>query len=369
MKKVELLSRNLFGKYRHQRAGMIGLEFAQKALNAVQMQVGEGNNFSIRAYQSVPYPEGFQPDQYIPSEFKKLLKPLFKQADFSGREVNVVLPSGALKTISVNYQLKKGQSEADAIAQVVADRIEGNIHDYVVDFLPVRRAENSPSGTAIVALAKQEQVTNYLECLRKSGLQVSGLEISPAAIKRLVSAMQLLTHRENVLVINFGTLVSYLSIISGRRLLFDEEMNFGENVLLQKLQDALDLDRNLIIKQIQQNGLRAEEAGSISEISSTLVQIVKPSLIKMASYIKRALMYAAAETRGDSIAKIYLTGSIARWRGIDNVLEELLNLPVEVIPNPLGVFGIKEQVHSLDEARPELAVSTGLALRGLLEHG
>lgn len=368
MKDLGLLGRKLFSKDRQQRVGAVGLEFAQQGVNAVQMQADAEGTISVRAYESVTYPNGFNPNQYIPAEFKKLLKPLFKQANFSGREVNVVLPSGELKTISVNYQLKKGQSEAEAIAQVASERIEGDVHDYVVDYLPVRRAEDSATGTAIVALAKQQQVTSYLECLRKSGLQVSGLEISPAAIKRLVSVMQLLTHRENVLVINFGTLFSYLSIISGRRLLFDEEMNFGESVLLQKLQDALDLDRNSIIKQVQQHGLSAEDNTSNPEISATLVQIVKPSLIKMAAYIKRALMYAAAETRGDSIAKIYLTGSIARWRGIDKVLGELLDLPVEVIPNPLGAFGIKEQ-ELANGAKPELAVSTGLALRGLIENG
>lgn len=369
MNKAERLSRKFFGRNRQQRVGAIGLEFAQKGLNAVQMQAGADDIISVRAYESVAYPNEFNPIHYIPTEFKKLLKPLLKRADFSGREVNVVLPSGELKTISVNYQIKKGQSEADAVAEVASERIEGNVHDYVVDYLPVRRAENSSSGTAIVALAKQEKVTSYLECLRKSGLEVSGLEISPAAIKRLVSVMQLLTQRENVLVINFGTLVSYLSIISGRRLMFDEEMNFGEDILLKKLQDALDLDRQLIINQVQQHGLRAYGAESNSEISETLVQIVKPSIIKMASYIKRALMYAAAETRGDSIAKIYLTGSIARWHGIEKILGELLDLPVEVIPNPLVVFGIKGQDHHADIAKPELAVSTGLALRGLLDHG
>lgn len=355
------------------QVGVIGLEFAQQGLNAVQLQRDSTGVISAKSYDSVAYSNDFNPNQYIPSEYKKLLKPLLKQAKFTGNKINTVLPAGELKIISVSYQVKKGQPEVDAIVNIISDRIEGNVQDYVVDYLPVRRTEDSDTGLAIVALAKQEKINSYLECLRKSGLQVNGLEIGPAAIKRLVSAMQLSAKRENILVINFGNNQSYLSIISGRRLLFDEEMSFGESALLQKLEDVLDLDKELVIKQIDKHGLDSSgcdgDAGANPEIAATLLQIVKPSFIKMSENIRRALMYAAAETRGDLVSKIYLMGSVARWRGVDKLLSELLNLPVEVIPNPLSAFGVEIQDSNAVGAKPELAVSTGLALRGLLDHG
>ena len=41
-------------------------------------------------------------------------------------------------------------------------------------------------------------------------------------------------------------------------------------------------------------------------------------------------------------AELNLVGSIARWRGTQKVMADLLNLPVHVIPDPLATFSSNE---------------------------
>jgi Tfp pilus assembly PilM family ATPase len=75
----------------------------------------------------------------------------------------------------------------------------------------------------------------------------------------------------------------------------------------------------------------------------------------------------ASQTHGESVERIYLLGSVARWHGVDQLLNTLLTLPVETIPNPLNRFSLSAatQGGAETDAVPELAVATGLALRGL----
>ena len=102
-------------------------------------------------------------------------------------------------------------------------------------------------------------------------------------------------------------------------------------------------------------------------MAATLQEIIKPLFLELTEEINRVLIYMASQTHGESVDRIYLLGSVARWQGADRLLNKLLVLPVETIPNPLKTFrrpGVPEAISEMDAA-PEMAVATGLALRGL----
>lgn len=357
--------------------GAIGVEPSLHSLNIVQLASRANGEPGINAWASVPYLGDREACIYAEKNLRQMVKQAFSKNKFHGRKINTVLPASDLKIMSVTYELQAGQSEVQAIAQRVSERVEGALQDYVVDYLPVRQQESKGKSTAIVAIARREKVIAYLECLRKAGLQVECLEIGPASIKRLVAAMHQPKDGETVLVVNFGQRRSYLSIISGRRLLFDEQIAFGEALLLEKLEQVLGLSDQLSKTQITQHGLGDDDGDNKvycdtvdPEISSTILQVLKPSFMQLSEHIRRALVYAVSETRGDPVTKIFLLGSVARWRGANKVVSDLLGIPVQVITDPLVRFRASgDMADMFSENRPEFAVATGLALRGLSQHG
>ena len=348
----------------------IGLEFGQEQIHLVQLRTEDKQTIKLWSSASLAYPE--ERDTFLDSarKIKTHLLPVLKQKGFQGRKIVTVLPPDQLKIMSVSYQAQSGQSHEHAIAQLVEDRIEGSINDYVIDYLPVRKSDKGQNHLAIVALSRRENVVKYLDTLRKAGLAVEALDIGPAAIKRLVSAMHKTIEGETVLVINLGCQLSYLSMISGRRLLFDDEVRFGETELVQQVADALQLEPSIARSQLYQHGLGAATPGErdISnvneEIAITLLEILKPCFVRLADHVRRAQVFAVSETRGEVVNKLYLVGSIARWRGTQKVMADLLNLPVHVIPDPLATFSSNESSAAPEAGRAELAVATGLALRG-----
>jgi Tfp pilus assembly PilM family ATPase len=68
------------------------------------------------------------------------------------------------------------------------------------------------------------------------------------------------------------------------------------------------------------------------------------------------------------VARIYLLGSIASWRGADRLLDSLLDIPV--IPMGESLRALEQPVKDeqggcMEGIRPEMVIATGLALRGM----
>ena len=356
------------------RVGAIGLECAVEQLHLVQLELTQSGDISVRATASSTYPEARSDLLRSPRRLRELVKETLAKARFKGRKVVTALPSGETRIVPVHYRVGAGQSEAGVILRLMEDRLDGPLGDYVIDFLPIRSNSNADERSALVAIAKRESVIAYLEALRKSGLDVECLEIGPVAIRRLITAMAPEDRLENVLAINFGREASFLTIISGNRLLFDQSIQFGERMLLAKMSDALDMPEASVRKLVESHGLDPEPSDSSRltvaenlDVSDTLQEIAKPLFIRLVDEISRVLIYVASQTHGESVDRIYLLGSIARWRGADQLLNRLLTLPVQTVPNPLNRFlsfgGGAEHIER--ESAPEIAIATGLALRSL----
>jgi Tfp pilus assembly PilM family ATPase len=358
------------------RIGPIGLECSLTALHLVQMEVSANHVISVSAVASIPYPESREALLASPKKMRALVRQAMATDRFRGKQVVTTLPAADTRIMPVTYHVHEGQSGDAALAAVLKERIEGDLKDFVIDYLPVRSGKQSGERLAIVAIARHDAVIRYLELLRKSGLETRQLEIGPAAIRRVVSAIGPRDQHANVLAINFGRNESYLTVISGSRLLLDQSVKIGETALLEGVAMALEMPVDAVRTLVSNSGAAPDaeqlQHGSSRldvDIAETLQEIIKPMLLDLVEEINRVLVYTASQTHGQSVSQIYLMGSLARWNGMDQLLDSLVKLPVKTIPDPLEPFGRKDKsAEDSKQPRPEIAVATGLALNGMLEN-
>jgi type IV pilus assembly protein PilM len=356
------------------RIGPIGLECSLTELHLVQMEITTDNVIRRHAMASLPYPESRETMLASPKKMRALIHQAMGSDRFQGKLVVTTLPASDTRILQVTYHLQDGQSDDAALLKVLAERIDGDLKDYVIDYLPVRSGKRTEERLAIVAVAPSEAVIRYLEMLRKSGLKTKQLEIGPSAISRLVSTIGHQCKDENVLAINFGRDQSFLTVVSGTHLLLDQAVNLGEIKLLESIAAALDMSVDSARELVNNTSFcikdnRPDHDCSLDiDIAETLQEIIKPVFLELADEINRVLVYTASQTHGESISRIYLLGSLARWNGIDQLLNKLVKLPVETIPDPLKHFGQPAGSTTGSKAKPEIAVATGLALNGILEN-
>lgn len=355
--------------------GPIGLHLAEEALHAVQLSSGSGGELGLLAWHSMPHGSSPAELRATPGALEKLVRQTLKRARFKGRRTVTAMLADQLRITPLTYQLGSGQTDGAVILKLMAGRLEGELHEYVIDFIPVR--SSGESRLALVASCRREHVLAYLETLRLAGLHVEGMEIGPVALRRLVVTMSERDQVGNVLVINFGTDTTYLTIVSQHSLLLDQAVKFGEGPLIQRIANHLDMSpeaaRQLALsigfEPVMTDQPAADSEPFNSDGINPVVEIVRPQFVRLVEEIQRAYFYAASETRGARVNKVYYFGSIARWPGIEQFLSDMIKMPASTMPDPTLIFQRPGGATSgRDERRgPELAIATGLALKGLVD--
>lgn len=356
--------------------GPIGIEFSMEKIHMVQIGMRANGEKYLVGCASADYPTKRDAFLSEPGEMKATLRRLMKQNGFSGSSAVVAALPGMARIVPVTYQLGKDQADEDAIIKIMRNRIDGSLDEYVIDYLPIRSGGADDDRLAMVAFARKSDVIAFLERLRHSGLSITAMEVAPSAINRLITIISGEDPGSNILVVSTGYQISFMTMISGDRVLFDHKVNFGEADLLFELSEMLDMGqeeaRDLIIK----NGLFADEDpekdGLVSrpDIAEGIREIVKPGFMKLVDEVNRSLIYAAAQTHGKSANRIYLLGVISRWPGVDRLLGRMANIAI-TIPDPLRTLTNENGPCSGGSvgSNTDMAIATGLALRGLDQHG
>lgn len=351
------------------KVGPIGLEFADEELHLVQLERVAGGAIRPRARALVPYSVPFEDLMASPGDVRTLVSGALKQDRFQGRRVVTVMPKGATRILPLTYQVREGEQDASVILDLMGSRLQGEIEDYVIDYVPVRSQQRRGDRVALVASIPREQVEEYLALLDHARLDPVAIEIGPTAIKRLVSRLSEHQSNGNDLVVNFGDRRSYLTLISGRRLMFDSRFSIGELTLIEQLANALETTSVKARELVRRHGLVPTLHADGSEgaaVAETILEILKPRFLEIVEEISRALVYAASETRGIPVRHVYMLGSLARWSGIERIFSDLLELPVGVVPDPwMDPTKAGHQPGAIGQTPPEMAVATGLALREL----
>lgn len=350
--------------------GVIGLELASERLNMIQFG-HEPSGPTILAAASLPLPLPREQMLAEPAALKSLLRQARADLGFKGRRVVSCLHASELRIFPVSVAVAPGQDDDAAFAGELGNRLGAEADQSVIDYLPIRSNDAAPTQRdALVAVAPRAQVLAYLGALERAGLEVVALDIGPAALARLTAQVNRLDARSdhpNVLAINFGRRRSYLSVIWGRRLELDREIEFAEEVLLARVQGALGVDEAMARQLLMHKGLHTETlaAGQDAELARTLAEVLRPEFAALVAEVNKTLIYTASRSRGRSVDQIYLLGSVGRYPGADRLLQGMLSIPVEVL-NPFRAFRSTLPAADLERLKPiaGIALACGLALRG-----
>ncbi len=376
---VQSLTNRIQQRLGPSRTGPIGIEFGHERLYMIQMDRDDRGRF-IRGAASQKLPVDRDTLFGDAALLKGTLRAAMSHKAFKGRRVVTCLPPDRLKLMLLSYRVPEGGNEGAAIMGQAMSRVEGEPRDWIVDYVPLR-AEEREGGTrtVLVAVARRETVEDYLEMLRAAGLDVQALEISPVAIQRLVSAVQQ-EHDvlENILVVNLGREKTYVTVLLGRRLILDRDVDFDEQALIGKLAQVLEMGPERAGKMLYRYGVssvagtgsEAGVKGDPAQITDTLAEILKPEFRRLSEEIGKVLAYVASQSRGSSIDLVYLLGGVARWPGVEHQLGKLLELPVQVM-QPLKQFRVSD-LAAVDNAEQVagagFAVAAGCSLRDVQAH-
>lgn len=345
----------------------------------VQVEKGP-EGFQVKAQASRDYPKEWGNTKFFELIPTKHVKPFFREllrsGSFQGRKVVTCLKPNAVKIINLSYQVHGGQEHSEAIFHSMQEHSE-DLDQYILDFLPIRHSEErSSEHTALVALAKRSAVNAYLDFFYRGGLDVVAMDIGAGVLARLVRSLDQDNEFPTLLLLNMANEKCYITVMAGRRLIMDRETDFGISRVARELAKALTLEETLALQLLYKCGMSGtwrqsnssnDDDGKAVEVARSIQHVLSSLIFEMASEINRVLAFAAAESRGTELKKVYLAGHAAHIYGLDEFLTRELSVPVAAM-NPLEQFGAAHRAFSCGEIEDsiELTLATGLALRGLV---
>lgn len=360
-KLVERLAKLVHKKESSILYGPIGIDFGTSGLRMVQFRK---KNSQVKLHASV-YVLITDEQRESPRKLGVIVQRVLKENGFVGCEIVTCLQPQEVKILMLSFMRQADKNDEQLIVQRVAERIDEDINNYVIDYMMVRpKAVGGQERSALVALARHDEVISYLELLRKAGLVVSLLEIEPTAIRRLISAKHDDENNVNLMTISMGCSQTYITVLSGRRLIYERDIDFGEQKLIEVLCKELEMDEHEARTMLVSDHVTVPGDAQDASVTVALYSVLKPLFMELVEDINRALIYAASETRGLPVKQVYLTGQVATWRGIESFINTLIEVPVSVLV-PLDGF-IDAQDIAADSC-PRGAVAAGMALHGLTE--
>jgi Tfp pilus assembly PilM family ATPase len=249
----------------------------------------------------------------------------------------------------------------------------------VVDYVPIRTSgEQQGERSALVAVTPEEPVILHLERLRRAGLVVDALEIAPVSVCRLFSRLGTHPRTDVSLILRLRSKRAQLTLLSGRRLLLYREVEIGFDAILAEVSKALDCDAGAARDLLALYGVRSLVPGAEVELDpdatalglagsgdivSTLRETIRPALRGIVEQAHKAISYAAFQTRGMTLDRVYLMEGIMPCPGLQHLLSDMLQLPVDTFDPLDGLPGAPTPERSLRGERYSIAL--GMALRGL----
>lgn len=359
--------RRLFSGVRS--ANPIGLDHSGDALRFAQFQ-GQGSALWLRGMHRLRIGDDLQ--GYLeadPRANRRAIRRVLSEAGLRGHQVTTHAPTRDLRTMILTYSAEDPASEPMRILELARERMRSDLSDYVVDYISTRSAnDSSHERSALVAALPEESAIRHIEGLRSVGLEVAGLEIAPAAIRRLVVQRIHGSEAETVLVLRVRHDTTQLMMLSGRRFLLFREVEVGRSAFDAAVAKSIECEADVASQLLSSYGFdrdasplaEGEEAGP--GIGEALRDSVRPVLRPIVEQIHKAISYTTFELRGVEIDRIFLLEEVSRVPGLDALLAEQLQLPVERFTPRFGPTGAEAGGNVSD-----FAMAFGLGLRGAID--
>jgi type IV pilus assembly protein PilM len=226
--------------------------------------------------------------------------------------------------------------------------------DYLA--LPGNRGEQSVT----VFFTKLDNVTRQIEVLEAAGLEPASLEGSMQATVECLRFNEYLKPAETCVVVDVGETHTSAALVAGGYIRQLHTVRGGAGDINEHLMEQTDC--TYAEAEAMKLGLRLDE-----DHEDPVKKLIEESYGNLIVAVHDTVAYYRAAFKDQLIMNVILTGGGAQKEGLDHLLQQSLNLPVERA-NPLRriqIFTPGDDREKLIHLAPYFHAAIGLALRSL----
>ncbi len=272
------------------------------------------------------------------------------------RKKQVVAGVGGHDVIIKRIQMDRmSQSDAREVIRWEAEQhVPFDMENVQLDFQIL-----DPEGTGVqmqvlLVAAKRELIENRLSLLSDAGLSPSLIDVDAFALHNAFETNYPDALDGLVALVNIGHETTNVDLLQGGAPVLVRDIPFGSRRLRESLQ--------------REHGLTAENADDVLQGRANGVDlnaIVEDRVDELAVGIERAAAFIVAQSGGEGIGRVFVSGGGACVPGLVEALGRRLGIRTE-LANPLQRVSVRPEVMEaipIDQFAPMLMLPLGLALR------
>jgi type IV pilus assembly protein PilM len=348
-------------KWGRRQNHILGLDIGSNSIKLVEL-FGNNSVPVIKCIGRALIPPGAVADGSV-KEPDKIVEALKALLDNTRPKAKYAATSIAGYSVIVKKIVVPFQDEAEIERNLIFEAekyVPFEIEEVYIDFHVVNAENKIGAGTEIfLVAAKREIVDEYAAIIQEVGLKPAVIDVDAFALGNAFEGSFGLLN-ESVALVDIGAQKTNINIIMQGNSLFARDMAFGGFQLTESIETAIGVEYSDAEK-IKIAG--SEDQGIMLEVASLCQELCGAWALE----IKKAIEFYKKNSSRETYPKqIYISGGSAFINGLDQVFNDILGLTVKIL-NPLHGFNLDSNIEPeyISSVAPQMAIASGLALRGL----
>jgi type IV pilus assembly protein PilM len=302
---------------------LVGIDIGTSAVKMVELEESKGSyklkNFGITKLPRETIVNGvvINADPLV-----QAVRGLMSNLKLKNRNVSVSISGHPviIKKITLPFM---AENELEPIIETEAEQyIPFDLEEVNIDFqiMGVNEDNNDQMNVMLVA-AKKVLIDEYVGVLKTAGLRANVIDIDVFALENMFNINYDFEPNENICLIDIGASVTNINILREGSSIFNRDVFLGGNQITEEIQKELSV--SFEEAEVLKTGEKIE--GIDQEL---LDQTINNSAASIVREIQRTLDFFT----GSSYAQIhhmYLSGGGAKTRGLKEIIDEKIKIPVE----------------------------------------
>lgn len=345
---------------------LIGLDISSSSVKLLELS-RKGTRYHVEAYAVEPLPPSAVSDKQI-VEPKLVAEAIGRAVARAGtRTRHAAVAVAGTSVISKIIEMPASLSDDNMEEQIRAEAdqyIPYPIDEVNIDFEVLGKSpKNTEMVDVLLAACRKEQVEQRCAAVELAGLTPRVVDIEAYALE---NACQFLEHQmpeggrnKTIAIVDMGANTTSVLILHNLKTIYTRDQSFGGRQLTEEI--------------MRHYGMSFEEAGKAKRTGALpedyQTEVLSHFLADMSQQIDRSLQFFfSAVTQYSSIDQIILAGGCAHIPGVEQYIQERLQVPT-VVAKPFAGMGVSSRTKPANLAKEEasLLIACGLAYRAFDE--
>lgn len=334
----------------------VGIDFGFHSVKAVELKNINSQTPELVNFGSQKTPHGVinSEDAAHQKQLSDALKTLFNNTKFKSNNIVIALPEFTVFTRFLEFPGVKEDELEDAVYYEAKQYIPMPIEDVQMSFVTLGFNQEKNAFKVLLVAAPRKIIDIYTNVVVEAGLEPLAIETESVAIGR---AMYRSTKMKHVVMLDFGSNSTDMSIMSEGNLVFSQSIAIGSDSLTQSIVNKFNFEYQQAEEYKRNYGVVA------GVLEGKVFKVISPIVDSIITEVKRGVEFYKNKTLVSAPTQYLLSGDGSLLPGLAEYVSKALGVEA-TLADPWNNIIVPDKFKSLvTKSGSSYAVAIGLALK------